>query len=328
MTLENKFPASAGDSGSIPEDVSICAVVVSFNRKTLLMRSLTALLNQSRPLEKIIIVDNASTDGTSDLLKEKGFLAKENIEFHVLSENLGGAGGFKTGVELAFNAGYDWIWLMDDDGFATDDCLEKLLGYTEQFDYFGPLVVDEKDKQTLSFPINFGGNILRTLKDVTRLKLTSPILHNVIIPFNGVLIKKELVAKIGFPDARFFIWGDDINYTYRIQAERARVATIENIVFFHPRADLLGEPMFFGKMHFNDTESMLKLYCMCRNNTYNLKAYRGILYALAFSVKVIWFFTFTKFSFKKLRFCLKAIYHGFTKDFGYHKQYIGKSNEW
>lgn len=313
---------------SFDNKLSVCAVVVSFNRKDLLVRSLNVLQNQTRKIDKIIIVDNASTDGTEDLLRLKGFLDKENIQFNLLTENLGGAGGFKTGVELAYQQGFDWMWLMDDDGFATNDCLERLLGYTDQFDYFGPLVVDEKDSQTLSFPINFGGKVLRTLKDVAGLKLIQPILHNVIIPFNGVLIKKELVAKIGFPDARFFIWGDDINYTYRVKAERARVATIENIFFFHPRADLLGEPMFFGRMHFNDTKSMLKLYCMCRNNTYNLKAYRGVLYALAFSAKVLWFFSFTRPSIKKLKFCLRAVYHGFKGDFGHHKQYIGKTNEW
>jgi len=79
---------------------SVAAVVVTYNRKSLLMRCLLALLRQTRPLQKIIVVDNASTDGTREELAQEGYLDESAIEYVRLEHNTGGAGGFHTGAQL------------------------------------------------------------------------------------------------------------------------------------------------------------------------------------------------------------------------------------
>ena len=113
---------------------TVCAVVVTYNRKDLLVECLESLLQQTRPLDGIYIIDNASNDGTPGYLKEKGFIQelppKESNEpwerkfiltyklpiYYVrMHENTGGAGGFYEGVKRAYEKGYDWLWLMDDD---------------------------------------------------------------------------------------------------------------------------------------------------------------------------------------------------------------------
>jgi GT2 family glycosyltransferase len=91
------------------------AVVVAFNRKKLLTECLDGLLRQSLPLDAIYVVDNASTDGTDAYLQKNGYLDEPQIRYIRLPVNSGGAGGFYHGVRVAFEAGYDWIWLMDDD---------------------------------------------------------------------------------------------------------------------------------------------------------------------------------------------------------------------
>lgn len=309
---------------------SVCAVVVTFNRKSLLVCTLSALGHQES-LDKIIIIDNASTDGTQDYLAEQGFLAQPHIEYHKLGENTGGAGGFYQGVKLGFEQGFDYLWLMDDDGYPADDCLDKLLNYREQFDFFGPLVLSDDNKEHFSFPMTLPVNkkVIRSKNELfaylNSLDSYSPILHDVLIPFNGVLLNSQMIEQLGFPDKRFFIWGDDMEYTKRIQKHGGTIATIADIEFYHPTTPNLGTPMFFGKMQFNDTDSQIKLYCLCRNNTYNLKHYYGAVYALLFVIKTIWFYCFTRPSWQKLMFCLPALWHGLVADFSHHHRYIGKN---
>ena len=87
----------------------IAAVVVTYNRKELLKECLDALLAQTHPLDSIILIDNASTDGTPEFLKEKGFLDNPKIDYVRLSENSGGAGGFYEGMKRGYEKGFDWV---------------------------------------------------------------------------------------------------------------------------------------------------------------------------------------------------------------------------
>lgn len=305
---------------------TVCAVIVTFNRKELLTRTLDALYQQTFAVDHIIVIDNASSDGTQAQLDMLGYLAKPNLTYHLLMSNTGGAGGFHEGVKLAYELGYEWLWLMDDDGYPTIDCLEHLLVHRNQYEFYGPLVLSDKDYATCSFPMTLPTSkvIIRNKKELLE-QQANTILEDVLIPFNGVLLSNKLVAKIGYPNAQFFIWGDDIEYTKRAKKFGARIATISNIEFYHPTAPNLGAPMWFGKMQFNDTDSMIKLYCLCRNNTFNLKLYHGNFLALLFIVKTLWFYSFTRPSLTKLRFCLRALSDGFVGDFTRHGQFIGNT---
>lgn len=155
---------------------TVCAVVVTYNRKELLIECLDALCKQTRPIDAIYIVDNFSNDGTAQLLLENGYLEKlppenlnapieiemdydnseligmfddgiqvkeANIEKTVkiyyvrMNENTGGAGGFYEGVKRGHEKGYDWLWLMDDDAEPYLDSLEILSKYFQKKDIVG-----------------------------------------------------------------------------------------------------------------------------------------------------------------------------------------------
>lgn len=121
---------------------SVCAVVVTFNRKELLTKCISSLLDQTLKLQTIIIVDNNSTDKTEELLLQEGYIKslpdtkqksvqektiqEVKLRYIRLPENMGGAGGFYEGVKTAYEDNYDWIWIMDDDAFPTKTCLENL----------------------------------------------------------------------------------------------------------------------------------------------------------------------------------------------------------
>lgn len=109
------------------EKVSIAAVVVTYNRKELLRQNLNSLLAQTRPVDEIIVMNNASTDGTAEMLARE--FKYPQITVVTMPENIGAAGGFHEGMKLAYEKRYDWIWVMDDDAFPYKDALERL---TEQ----------------------------------------------------------------------------------------------------------------------------------------------------------------------------------------------------
>lgn len=310
-------------------NIKICAVVVTFNRKELLLRTLNGLYEQTLPVHTIVVIDNASTDGTGELLRQSGHLDKPNLLYHKLDTNTGGAGGFYEGTKIAHKSNADWIWLMDDDGYPPASCLEALLRYKDQFDFYGPLVLSDQDKMSLSFPITLPTTkkIVRNKNQLEAIILNKNLLLDVLIPFNGVLLRASLASIIGYPLAKFFIWGDDIEYTKRAKQAGARIATITDIEFYHPTAPNLGTSMFFGKMQFNDTDSKIKLYCLCRNNTANLKKYHGKLHAFLFGIKTIWFYSFTRPSLKKLKFSLYGLSAGWFNDFSKHHQFINKNFE-
>jgi rhamnopyranosyl-N-acetylglucosaminyl-diphospho-decaprenol beta-1,3/1,4-galactofuranosyltransferase len=104
---------------------SVAAVVVTFNRKVLLCECLDALLAQNVAVDRIVLINNASSDGTEDYLREKGYLGNELIDYVRMPINGGGAGGFHEGVKRAYEAGFAWLWLMDDDVEPLPDALRK-----------------------------------------------------------------------------------------------------------------------------------------------------------------------------------------------------------
>ena len=148
------------------------------------------------------------------------------------------------------------------------------------------------------------------------------LIEDVVIPFNGVLVTRALVERIGLPRQEFFIWGDDVEYLWRARREGARVATVVAAEFLHPATDDLGTPMMAGRSTYNHSPSDLKHYCMARNNLVNLRDYRGPLHALAFVVKTAWFYTFTRPSLHRIRLSARAMRAGLRGDFTGHRRFL------
>jgi rhamnopyranosyl-N-acetylglucosaminyl-diphospho-decaprenol beta-1,3/1,4-galactofuranosyltransferase len=299
----------------------IIAVVVTYNRRDMVTRLVAALDAGSVVPDEVIVVDNASRDGTAEALEAAG--TSTPLTVLRLTQNTGGAGGFHTGLAAAMDRGADLAWLMDDDGTPAADCLESLLPHIDTHDFIGPAVVSEDDPGRLCFPIRVPGSskVLHAVPDLEAAS-SSGLLEGVLIPFNGVLVTRELVERIGLPREEFFIWGDDVEYLWRAQADGARIATVVGSRFRHPSTDDLGSPLMFGRTTYNHSPSDLKHYCMCRNNVVNLRAHRGLVGILAFVVKTLWFYLFTRRDLGRLRLSIEAMRAGWRGDFTGHRRFL------
>lgn len=213
----------------------VIAVVVTYNRKELLLECLKGLARQTRPVSEIMLIDNASTDGTAEFLyrqkilneipPEKGAGIWENVScpesieklsvtFIRMLENTGGAGGFHEGVKRAYQNKADWIWLMDDDVEPNPSCLEGLLEYS----HISKCLHPRKYFQD-GLPHNWEGylNVVTGHRifqpDISFTKGFTFCTTNTGC-FEGMLIHRDIVEKIGFPDKRFFIGSDDSAYGF------------------------------------------------------------------------------------------------------------------
>lgn len=188
----------------------IVAVVVTFNRLKYLKAVLSSLKSQTVSIDEVIVVNNGSTDGTTEWLSSCDDLCVIN------QDNVGGSGGFYTGIKAAYNKDYDWIWCMDDDVYPYENCLEKLLSHDT--DDTGILVPSEVQNGRPYITEKRSLNLTNPFKKPELLKPEDLECSSVEIEgmtFEGPLIKRELVEKIGFPNKDFFLNYDDTDYSYR-----------------------------------------------------------------------------------------------------------------
>jgi len=211
------------DQAPSPAQVSVAAVVVTFNRKDLLAECLDALLRQSNPVNRIFVVDQASTDGTAELLKQRSYLENSRITYSRAEQNTGGAGGFQRGVEMACKGGFDWIWLLDDDAIAEPDALKRMLPYTTLPNVCAVANAKMRADGTLD-----EGHF--ALEKDNSLDSEPPFLT--FSSFVGLMVARHTVGQIGFPKAEFFLQGDDTEYCIRI-LKAGRIVLARDSVLLH-----------------------------------------------------------------------------------------------
>ncbi|WP_419174909.1 glycosyltransferase family 2 protein [Desulfosediminicola sp.] len=213
----------------------ITAIVVTYNRKDLLVRCLEALLHQSIPLHCILIVDNCSTDGTYKALIHQGFIDLDIIRYVRLPQNIGGAGGFHEGVKILSYEQPGWLWLLDDDAVADQFALEHLVQQAEDtLAIYGSVAVDEiPPHQTLCWPTEIQNRDKNSNTILLHNQLPS-IISVKNIPFLGFFIHTSLVREIGLPDRSFFISGDDAEYCARARQQERELFLVKESIIGHP----------------------------------------------------------------------------------------------
>ncbi len=203
----------------------VCAIVVTYNRQKMLAECLDALYAQVQVPDGVLVIDNASTDGTADFL-----LSYPGIHVVRMERNTGGAGGFAEGVRRAYELGFDWLWLMDDDAEPDPCCLQTLCGDAQQQSagFYAPCVIHKSSgvRQSYHHKARIDRLLIREryLEHGVRLEANA---------FVGVLIPRDAVKAVGFPDASFFLWFDDTEYTYRITRLYQSGRFVDKALMYH-----------------------------------------------------------------------------------------------
>lgn len=209
---------------------SVGAVIVTFNRLEKLKVVLDRVVHQTTPAGWIVLVDNASTDGTAEYLASDPFPGR--LEVISLPENTGGSGGFSTGMARALELGADYVWLMDDDCYPELDALEELVGgYERAVEVasseitFACSLVKFRDgnvaEMNIPWPAWNWGELVAKGENLVTIRTCS---------FVSALYPRRTIERLGLPFREYFIWFDDAAYALLASRIGPGVQVLDSVV--------------------------------------------------------------------------------------------------
>jgi GT2 family glycosyltransferase len=195
-------------------DVKVAATILTRNRVDLLRESIRAAKAQTRPVDELIVVDNASEDDTLEVLATEF----ADVTVVALPENQGATGGFYEAIAAGRRTGADWLWLLDDDSIAKPDALEELVAVLDRLDGdLRPAVLCSRVEWHDGMPHVMNRPVIRPDSGQQLVEAVSRRLYPIrAASWVSVMISSEAVDRFGMPLRQFFYQADDIEYTARI----------------------------------------------------------------------------------------------------------------
>ena len=286
------------------------AVIVTHKRVDLLRNSLEQVVSQTHPVDWVIVVDNGDEDAVRVLVDE---LANDKGVYLPSKTNLGGAGGFAYGFLHALALGADAIWCADDDGRPKDHTvLEELYRTAEkhQLSEVSPVVANINDPEKLAFPLRQGTTWHRRVDE-----LQGDFLPQYASLFNGALISAKAMERIGVPDYRLFIRGDEVEYHRRLAQSGLKYGTALTAFYLHPDGSDEFHPIMGGRAHAQFPDNETKRYFTYRNRGYIINQRGMKKMQLQEVVRFGWFFLVEKKDPKGFLDWLKLLRRGAREDF-------------
>ena len=214
---------------------SIAAVVVTYNRKDLLLECIQAILGQEGIVPDIIVVDNDSSDGTGEALKP--FTQADQLLYFNTGSNLGGAGGFQYGIRKGTELGYEFLWVMDDDCIPSSTALSQLGATGAELGNYGFLSskVLWRDGSICKMNVQ-RAELTRNVEDFSEKRISV-----VMASFVSLFIRTDVVRKLGLPIKEFFIWTDDWEFTRRISRNYPCYLITDSVVVHKSKANIFAD---------------------------------------------------------------------------------------
>jgi len=212
---------------------SIASVTVAYNAARVLPRQMEALRRQSRSLNEIVVVDNASSDNTISLLSEQ----YPNVKVLKMTENLGVGGALAAGIQYAaIERKHDWIWTFDDDSVPNDDALQALLGTPQSSDSTTGILASlpvHKETGSCYRPLLWQEGFIKPSPAL----LQQPVWLADLVISSGSMVRREVVEAIGLPRSDFFMDFIDFEYCLRARSRGFKIAVVTNSQFAHEIGD-------------------------------------------------------------------------------------------
>lgn len=254
----------------------VVAVVVTHKRRELLKASLDVVCGQTRPIDHLVVVDNADEQAVRELVESQPVEATYIGSRH----NLGGAGGFALGMLHALAAGADLVWCADDDGRPEGpDVLATLIDCMDRhgLEQVSPVVCDLDDPERLAFPLRRGlvwrrwrGELFGDDDPSDATGAGTDLLPGIASLFNGALFTADCLDKVGVPDLRLFIRGDEVEVHRRLVRSGLPFGTCLTTAYLHPQGSDEFKPIFGGRMHTQFPDDPVKRHFTYRNRGYLL----------------------------------------------------------
>lgn len=325
---------------------TIAVIVTYSNRFHLLKQVIESILSQD--INKIIVIDNNSEPSSKEQLKLFEKQNSEKVKVIYLPENIGSAGGFKRGLQEAYNdSESEFIWLFDDDNIAKKGSYVALVSFynrkeleknnsmlislrSDRKQYYKSIEANDteiltgKKNSFMTFDfISYIKNKFFTKK--TNIKFNQNYGETHQAPYGGMFLHKNLINKIGYPDDRFFVYADDTEYSYRIIKNGGKIYAVLNSLL--EDIDISWDKVEFKKNLFSspilDTPSSFRVYYSFRNRVYFELQNRVENKFVYFFNMIMFFFVsrlliygILRFKFKRLGLVLKAIYDGINGNLG------------
>jgi len=303
---EHTTANQAADSGKKP--FSIASVTVAHNGAGALSRHLDALKRQTKHIDEIVVVNNASTDNTVDLIAS----TYPEVTLLNLPENGGVGGGFAAGLDYAaITRKYDWVWLFDQDSVPSADALEQLLRGLQYLDakntaILAPVCVHPETNTCCPGHTWREGRFVPTPAEPgPHITLVDSVISS------GSLVRREAIGEVGLPRADFFMDFVDYEHCVRLRRHGFKIAVVRDSLVHHA----LGDPSKFtvlGRTKYFADHAPWREYYMTRNEIFTVwlyfpewRAKSSTLYRLARHALEILLFGRQKFE------CLRMMYRGF-----------------
>lgn len=251
------------------DGIAVAAVIVTHNRVELLRHSLEVVAKQTYPVKHIIVVDNGADPAVAALVNS---IAGERGVYTPSRTNLGGGGGFAYGFLTALALGADAVWCADDDGRPEGPEVLKTLidaASRHELEQVSPVVCNADTPERLAFPLRRGLEWRRY-----RSELIDPenpeddLLPGIASLFNGALISAYAMERIGVPDYRLFIRGDEVEYHRRLVRSGLPFGTCLSTAYLHPDGSDEFKPILGGRMHTQYPDNDFKRFFTYRNRGY------------------------------------------------------------
>ncbi|WP_195631017.1 glycosyltransferase [Lactiplantibacillus plantarum] len=238
------------------------SVIVTYNRKKLLVEAIQSLLTQTEQPKYIVIIDNASTDGTKEMVEQS--FSDKRILYDRLNTNQGGSAGYYFGLRKTMELDAEWISISDDDAIFTPEFFAAINAgvkkYGSQNAFSGGVFLENGQLDALHRE-NIKNNNYLTVSPIERSEYEKDFSYD-IFSFVGIVLNKQTVEKAGLPEKKYFIKFDDFEYALRCR-EVVPFINLANAKVIHKTTDP-GRDV-----------SVWKEYYVMRNRILSLEKHRG-----------------------------------------------------
>ncbi len=258
-------PRRLAERTVLQETVAVAAV--TFDRPDDVQTLLEALSRQDHSIASVALVDS----GTQDVAALAAG-SDAPVNYIRSATNLGGAGGFSLAILSAMASGAEWIWIMDDDAHPEDTgVLSSLLAAarSRNLDVVVPLIVAPTDSSRLSFPFRVEGRTTHDRAQVEKLGFIPGTAQF----FNGALIRSDVFFRVGLPDLRLFIRGDETDFMLRLRRAGIAFGTVTTVALSHPPGWAEVQQVLGDRLHVLVPETEFKRFYFFRNRGHLTRRY-------------------------------------------------------